>query len=81
MWLFVIVAFAILIFFAIDWQLRWRFEEAWPAIDDDEFLRRCPPGTDRETALTVRKIIAEQLGIPYFRISPEQRFVEDLNLD
>ena len=52
-----------------------------PRIDDDEFLRRCTPGVNRETALKVRRIISEQLGIEYERIHPEHRFVEDLNAD
>ncbi|MCU0710459.1 MAG: hypothetical protein MUC43_00265 [Pirellula sp.] len=53
----------------------------WPPISEDEFLRRCSPGVDRERALKVRRIIAEQLGVDYDRIYPEQRFVEDLHAD
>ncbi len=51
----------------------------WPPIDDDEFMQRCSPGTRRETALTVRRIVSEQLGVPYEHVYPEQRFVEDLD--
>ena len=58
-----------------------KFKEKWPPIDDDEFLRRCPAGTDRETALTVRAIVSEQLGVEYDRIYPEQNFVQDLGCD
>ena len=54
------------------------FYEKWPAIDDDEFVRHCPPGTDRETALKVRRIVSEQLSIPYENIYPEQSFIDDL---
>lgn len=56
-----------------------RFLDKWPAIDDDEFVRRCPSGTRRETALAVRRIVAEQLGIPYEHIYPEQSFIKDLD--
>ncbi len=55
--------------------------EKWPPISDDEFIRRCPPGVDRERALKVRRIISEQLGVDYDRVYPEQRFVEDLGCD
>ena len=54
--------------------------EKWPAIDDDEFVRRCPTGTRRETALTVRRIISEHIGIPYEHIYPEQSFAKDLDV-
>jgi hypothetical protein len=57
-----------------------RFSERWPAIDDDEFVRRCPPGTDRNIALAVRRIVSTQLSIPYEHIHPEQNFVDDLNV-
>ncbi len=56
-------------------------EEKWPPISEDEFIRRCSPGVDRERALKVRRIIADQLGVDYDRIYPEQRFVEDLGCD
>ena len=54
------------------------FNERWPPISDDEFLARCSPGTTRETALRVRRIISEQFGVPYDQIYPEQDFVNDL---
>ena len=54
------------------------FNERWPPLSDDEFLARCSPGTTRETALRVRRIISEQLGVPYDQIYPEQDFVNDL---
>ena len=55
--------------------------EKWPPISEDEFIRRCSPGVNRERALKVRRIISEQLGVEYERIYPEQRFVEDLKCD
>lgn len=56
-------------------------KDKWPPITDDEFIRRCSPGVDRERALKVRRIISEQLGVDYDRVYPEQRFVEDLGCD
>lgn len=53
----------------------------WPPITEDEFIRRCSRGVNRERALKVRRIISEQLGVDYDRIYPEQRFVEDLGCD
>ena len=53
----------------------------WPPISEDEFIRRCSPGVNRERALKVRRIISQQLGVEYDRIYPEQRFVEDLKCD
>jgi len=52
--------------------------EKWPPISEDEFIRRCSPGVDRERALKVRRIVSRQLGVDYDRVYPEQRFVEDL---
>ena len=63
----------------MEWRSRRKFFEKWPAIDDDEFLRRCGPDTRTETALAVRRIVSEQLGIPYEHIYPEQHFVNDLD--
>lgn len=58
-----------------------KFNEQFPPIDDDEFVRRCRPGTNRDIALRVRRIISTQLDIEYERIYPEHRFVEDLGCD
>ena len=56
-------------------------KDRWPPISEDEFIRRCSPGVNRERALKVRRIISEQLGVDYDRIYPEQRFVQDLGCD
>ena len=53
-------------------------QDKWPPISEDEFIRRCPPGVDRERALKVRRIVSEHLGVDYDRVYPEQRFVDDL---
>jgi hypothetical protein len=55
------------------------FKERWPAISEEEFVAKCTPGTNPQTALRVRRIISEQLGIPYEHIHPEQHFVHDLD--
>ncbi|MCC9643375.1 hypothetical protein LOC71_13910 [Rhodopirellula sp. JC740] len=55
--------------------------DLWPPISEDEFIRRCSPGVDRQRALRVRRIVSEQLGVDYDRIYPEQRFIEDLGCD
>ncbi|QDV45400.1 Acyl carrier protein [Stieleria neptunia] len=55
------------------------FRRRWPPISDDEFVAKCSPGTNRERALKVRRIISEQLGLPYQRIHPDQSFIEDLD--
>lgn len=56
-------------------------KDRWPPISDDEFIRCCSPGVNRERALKVRRIISEQLGVDYERVYPEQRFVEDLGCE
>ena len=63
----------------VERRKRLRFDHQWPAISDDEFVAACATGTSRDTALRVRRIIAEQLGVPYERIHPDQHFVDDLD--
>lgn len=48
----------------------------FPPISDDEFMALCPPGTNRETALKVRRIVADQLGRPYHQVYPSSEFSE-----
>jgi hypothetical protein len=56
-------------------------DERFPPISDDEFVARCGPNTNREIALRVRRIVADQFGAEYDRISPETSFVDDLGAD
>ncbi len=49
------------------------FYKKWPAINDDEFVRRCSPGISREVAIKVRKIISDVSGEEYEHIHPEQQ--------
>lgn len=60
---------------------RIAFDDRFPPISDDEFLARCPPGTNPKVALKVRRIVADQMGVDYERIHPSTRFVEDLGAD
>jgi hypothetical protein len=57
------------------------FNQRFPRIDDDEFLRRMGPGANREVALRVRRIVSESLGFEYKRVYPEQRLADDLGCD
>lgn len=84
-WLPAVVAWFIvaLIFLTICLAGRWQqksFNERFPPISDDEFMARCPPDTNREIALKVRQIVAEQCAIEYGRIYPESSFMNDLNV-
>lgn len=58
-----------------------KFNERFPPITDDEFVQRCGPDVKRDVALRVRRIVSEQLGMAYERVSPEQSFVHDLGCD
>ena len=50
-----------------------------PPIDDEEFLLRCPKGTNPENALKIRRIVAVQLGVEYERLYPTKRILEGLD--
>ncbi|MDA8743306.1 hypothetical protein N9N28_01620 [Rubripirellula amarantea] len=78
-----VAVFALIIVTAGIWGIKRDrdFKRRWPAISDDEFVFRCTPGTNRQRALKVRRIISEQLGVPYEHIHPDQSFVDDLNAD
>ena len=52
------------------------FEEKWPPIDDDEFLRRCPSDLDPEIALKVRNTLADVTGIDPEEIYPEHSLLD-----
>lgn len=67
---------AILILQSVHEERRWK--QKWPAIDDDEFMRRCPAGTNRVIALKVRRLVAKHVGIAIENIHPQQNFVDDL---
>lgn len=73
----VILALAVLAGFTLKRQHD--FKSQWPAISDEEFLAKCPPNTDAEIALKVRRIVSEQLGVAYEYIHPEQKFIDDLD--
>ncbi len=77
--------FIVVLIFCTLWLVGRRqqqaFNERFPPISDDEFMARCHPGANREIALKVRRIVAEQLGVDYERIYPESSFVSDLGAD
>ena len=75
--LVILLVLFVIAFFSMVQSKRWY--EKWPAIDDEEFLARCPAGTNREVALKVRRIVAEQTGVEYEHVYPEQSFVDDLD--
>lgn len=64
-------------------ELRRRaaFLKNFPPISDAEFLALCDPGTDFQTALRVRRIVSDVLGVEYARVYPSSRFIEDLGAD
>ena len=77
--LFALLALAVFAFGCMCYACTARFNKRFPPIDDDEFIRRCRPGVNRDVALRVRRIVSEQLGIDYYQVYPEQRFVDDLS--
>lgn len=58
-----------------------KFREQFPPISDEEFLARCPPGTDPVIALKVRSTLCDALGVDYERIYPESRLIADLGAE
>lgn len=78
-----VVALLLLLFTVVCW-LPARQQAAFsaiPPITDDEFMARLPAGTNRDIALKVRRIVAEQFNVEYARITPETSFVNDLGAD
>jgi len=64
-----------------EWVREAEHNKRFPLISDEEFIRRCGPGTNPEIAIKNRRIIAMQLNVEYDRIHPSSRFVEDLHAD
>ena len=60
---------------------REAFEERFPPISDAEFVARCSTGTAPSVALTVRRVVADNLGVEYDRIHPSMRFAEDIGAE
>ncbi|QEG22011.1 acyl carrier protein [Mariniblastus fucicola] len=73
------VIFISIVSYSIVEHRRW--QDKWSPISDDEFMLRCSAGTNRDIALRVRRIVSEQLGVDYYRVYPEQSFVDDLGCD
>jgi hypothetical protein len=82
----ILVGLSVLVIFAlvcvvVAVKQRRAFAEKFPPISDAEFLARCTPGTSREVALKVRRILADRLAVEYERIHPSMRFVDDIAAD
>jgi hypothetical protein len=73
-----ILLVALIINIFVTWRLHAAFAEKFPPISDEEFLARCSPGTSREVALKVRRIMADIFGVEYERIHPSARIMDDL---
>ena len=54
------------------------YTEKHPPIGDEEFLRLCDAGANREIALKVRAIICDCTVIDYDRIYPNTRLMQDV---
>ena len=78
--LIVIAAFVFCAIYLVWFAPSNKFYKQWPAIDDDEFVRRCPPGIDPDVALKIRRILADVSGEDYEHIYPEQRLVDIFEL-
>lgn len=55
------------------------FDRRFPPITDDQFMALCPPGTNREIALKVRRIVSDCSGIDYEQIYPNSSLIRDLD--
>ena len=75
--LIILLIFGVICLFTFAESKKWY--DKWPAIDDDEFMARCPSGTNRDVTLRVRRIVSEQTGIEYAHVYPDQSFVNDLD--
>jgi hypothetical protein len=78
--------FAVVIVVAVgalvcDRRQRRLFQERFPPMSDEEFVRECGPGTNPHIALRVRRIVADQLGVEYERVHPSSSFVNDLGAE
>lgn len=79
-WIAAILGVVVFVLIIISASIEGRIWEArFPPISDDEFMAKMPPGTNREIALKVRRIVAERLFIEYERIHPDSSFVRDLD--
>lgn len=82
-WIGVAIFVALVIGSLVDYRVwagrRAKFNEKFPPIDDEEFVRRCGPHVDPHIAIRVRRAVSQSLGIEYKQVYPEQSFVRDLD--
>jgi len=77
----IVILLVLLIVLAFSAIQQRDFNRRFPPISDAEFVVRCTPGVNPKVALRVRRIVADNLGVDYFRIYPSTRFVDDLGAD
>lgn len=77
----VLVCYVIWVCYVVLAKKKQEFNARFPPISDAEFVARCTPGINPKVALRVRRIVADNLGVDYFRIYPSTRFVDDLGAD
>jgi hypothetical protein len=76
----VVLVIAVGVLICERWQRR-LFQERFPPMSDEEFVRECGPGTNPQIALRVRRIVADQLGVEYERVHPSSSFANDLGAE
>jgi hypothetical protein len=79
--IFAAFVLTVLVCIVVTKRNRDAFKKRFPPISDAEFLALCPPETNPEVALKVRRIISEHFAIDYECIHPSARFIEDFGVD
>lgn len=82
---FVVISFIVSLVFVISFTseiakigMGKDFDEKWPVISDEEFVRQCSSEVDLEVARKVRDILSNMLGVERARIHPQQNLMDDL---
>lgn len=73
-----VVIISCVVLFVLDELMRLTssgFKGSQP-LTDDEFMTLLPEGTNREIAMKVRTIVAEQTGWPRESIRPDTNFID-----
>jgi hypothetical protein len=80
----IIAVSAVVIIAVLKWisiQRERDLNSRFPPISDDEFMALCRPGSNREVALKVRRIVAKCLPVEYEQVYPSTAFIDDLGAD
>lgn len=82
---FVVISFVVSLLFVMSFTsenavigMGKDFDEKWPVISDEEFVRLCSSEVDLEVARKVRDILSNMLGVERARIHPQQNLMDDL---